>query len=92
MSLNDSGLIDRWEYRVEHLERGQYESHTSTMTTRLNALGNEGWELVTTTVLERKQAALVLVCVFKRPRLQSAVEETPPPPLEPPRPHRFSSF
>jgi hypothetical protein len=89
MSLNDSGLIDRWEYHVEYLKHEHDGSHSPSLSSQLNALGNEGWELVTTTLLERTEFSGTMMCVLKRPRLQSADEEVPAPEQ---RPHRFSKF
>jgi hypothetical protein len=90
MSVNDAGLIDRWEYHVEYLQSD--ESHIRGRpdpTSRFNTLGAEGWELVSITTLEREERAGEWMCVFKRPLLQPPDEAAPE---QPQRPHRFSSF
>lgn len=50
-----------WEYRVKFIKIPRHEA-TASITVELNAIGEDGWELVNVVTV-----AMMLMAVFKRP-------------------------
>ena len=62
--------IDKWEYRSEVFElRGPYDGPPGSAIIRMNELGAEGWELVSTSVRAQEYSGTML-CMFKRRRVE----------------------
>jgi hypothetical protein len=60
--------IVRWEYRIINIRSENYRIDPA-KESELNALGDEGWELVAITAINYKTAATDHIgMVFKRPR------------------------
>lgn len=63
--------IVRWEYRIINIRSENYRIDPA-KESDLNALGDEGWELVGITAINYKTAATDHIgMVFKRPKLQT---------------------
>jgi hypothetical protein len=61
----------RWEYRIINIRSENYRIDPA-RESDLNALGEEGWELVGITAINYKTAATDLIgMVFKRPKQQA---------------------
>jgi len=64
--------IVRWEYRIINIRSENYRIDPA-KESDLNALGDEGWELVGITAINYKTAATDHIgMVFKRPKPQTA--------------------
>ncbi len=59
--------MQQWEYKIINVRSENYRLDPNSAT-RLNALGNEGWELVSITSVNFKTGATDnIAMVFKRP-------------------------
>lgn len=61
-------VMDKWEYKIFKMQFKTLKSHEN-YEPELNRLGEEGWELVSTTGTTIKGALIVIreiYCIFKR--------------------------
>ena len=65
-------MVDRWEYMILDVTVATLFAGPvlkgDALTERLNQLGTEGWELVSTSTLQGVRGSRTLVGILKRPR------------------------